>query len=51
VEEKKNSSVVHKLVSECHKPNLSGKTREHEGKGMVMIATKSKIKEIRDNPI
>ena len=34
-------------MSECHKPNTSGKNREHEGKRRVMIATKS---EMRNNP-
>ena len=41
--EKKNTSVVQKLVSERHKPNMSGK-REHERKRVVMIATKSEMR-------
>ena len=47
--EKKNTSVVQKLVSERHKPNMSGK-REHERKRVVMIATKSEMREMRENP-
>ena len=47
---KKNSSVVPSPMSECHKPNTSGKNREHEGKRRVMIATKSEMREIRNNP-
>jgi len=47
--EKKNTSVVQKLVSERHKPNMSGK-REHERKWVVMIATKSEMREMRENP-
>lgn len=48
--QKKNSSVVHNSVSERHKPKVSGKTRELEGKGRVMIATKSEMRKMRDNP-
>ena len=47
--EKKNTSVVQKSVSERHKPNMSGK-REHERKRVVMIATKSEMREMRENP-
>jgi len=41
--EKKNTSAVQKSVSERHKPNMSGK-REHEGRKVVMIATKSEMR-------
>ena len=34
-------------MSEWHKPNMSGK-REHEGKRMVMLATKSEMREVRN---
>ena len=37
-------------MSECHKPNTSGKNRENEGKRRVMIATKSEMREMRNNP-
>ena len=47
--EKKNTSAVHKSVSERHKPNMSGK-REHERKSMVAIATKSEMKKMIENP-
>ena len=47
---KKNSSAIHNSVSERHKPNMSGKIREHEKNKRVMIATKSKMGEMRDNP-
>ena len=47
---KKNSSVVPSPMSECHKPNTSGKNRENEGKRRVMIATKSEMREMRNNP-
>ena len=47
--EKKNTSAVPKSVSEHHKPNMSGK-REHERKRVVMIATKSEMREMRENP-
>jgi len=47
--EKKNTSAVPKSVSERHKPNMSGK-REHERKWFVMIATKSEMREMRENP-
>ena len=45
--EKKNTSAVQKSVSERHKPNMSGK-REHERKRVVMIATKSEMREMRE---
>jgi len=48
-ERKKNISVVQKSVSERHKPNMSG-TRENEGIKIVMIATKSEMREMRENP-
>ena len=35
-------------MSECPKPNMSGK-KEHEGKRMAMLATKSKMREVTDN--
>ena len=39
---KKNSSAIHNSVTERHKPNMSGKIREHEKNKRVMIATKLK---------
>jgi len=47
---KKNSSAIHNSMTEHHKPNMSAKIREHEKNKRVMIATKSKIREMRDNP-
>ena len=47
---KKNSSAIHNSVSERHKPNMSGKIREHEKNKRVMISTKSEMREMRDNP-
>ena len=47
--EKKNTSAVQKSVSECHKTNMSGK-REHERRKVVMIATNSEMREMRENP-
>ena len=44
---KKNSSAIHNSVTERHKPNMSGKIREHEKNKTVIIATKF---EMRDNP-
>ena len=43
----KNTSAAQKSMSEWHKPNMSGK-REHEGKRMVMLATKSEMREVRN---
>jgi len=48
-EREKNISAVQKSVSERHKPNMSG-TRENEGIKIVMIATKSEMREMRENP-
>ena len=47
--EQKTSSVIHNAVSECHKPNLRGR-KKGEGEHLVMLATKSKIREMRNNP-
>jgi hypothetical protein len=47
---KKNPSAIHNSVSERHKPNMSGKIREHEKNKRVIIATKSEMREMRDNP-
>jgi hypothetical protein len=46
----KNPSAIHNSVSERHKPNMSGKIREHEKNKRVIIATKSEMREMRDNP-
>ena len=47
--EKKNSSAIHKSVSESHKPNIrENKKREEEN--LVMIATKSELRDVRKNP-
>jgi hypothetical protein len=46
---KKDTSAVHKSLSESHNPNMSGK-RENERKSMVVVATKSEMREMRENP-
>jgi hypothetical protein len=46
---KKDISAVHKSVSESHNPNMSGK-RKNERKSMVIVATKSEMRKMRENP-
>jgi hypothetical protein len=45
---KKDTSAVHKSVSESHNPNMSGK-RKNERKSMVVVATKSEMREMRES--
>ena len=40
---------THKLASECHKPNMRGKNKR-EGENLVMLATKSEMRDVRQNP-
>ena len=47
--EKKNSRDIHKTASECHKPNMRGKNKR-EGENLVMLATKSEMRDVRQNP-
>lgn len=47
--EKNNLSAIHKSVSESHKPNKRENQRR-EGENLVMIATKSEMREVRKNP-
>jgi len=47
--EQKKLSAIHNSVSECHKPNLSEK-KKGEGEHLVMLATKSEMREVRNNP-
>ena len=47
-EERNKLSAINILVSECHKPNLSDKKRE--GEHLVMLATKSELREVKKNP-
>jgi hypothetical protein len=47
-EERNKLSAIHNSVSECHKPNLSDKKRE--GEHLVMLATKSEMRDVRNNP-
>ncbi|WVZ98177.1 hypothetical protein U9M48_043646 [Paspalum notatum var. saurae] len=52
-EEKKKSSAFHKSESESHQPNMREKLRDQkkeEGKNLVMLATKSEMREVRNNP-
>jgi hypothetical protein len=45
--EKKNLSTFHKSESETHKPHMRDKKRE--GENLVMIATKSEMRDVRKN--
>ena len=47
--EQKKLSAIHNSVSECHKPNLREK-KKGEGENVVMLATKSEMREVRNNP-
>jgi len=47
--EQKKLSVIHNSMSECHKPTLREK-KKGEGEHLVMLATKSEIREVRNNP-
>ena len=47
--EKKNSSAFHKSVSESHKPNMRD-NKKREGENLVMLATKSEMRDVRKNP-
>jgi hypothetical protein len=42
-------SALHKSVSESHKPNMRGE-RKGEGENLIMIATKSEMRDVRNNP-
>ena len=42
-------SAIHNSVSECYKPNSRDKRKE-EGEHLVMLATKSELREVRNNP-
>jgi hypothetical protein len=48
-EEQKKLSAIHNSVSECYKPNSRDKRKE-EGEHLVMLATKSELREVRNNP-
>jgi hypothetical protein len=48
-EEQKKLSAIHNLVSECYKPN-SRDIKKEEGEHLVMLATKSELREVRNNP-
>ena len=47
--EKKSEREIHKSVSERHKPNLREKNKR-EGENLVMLATKSELRDVRLNP-
>jgi len=47
--EQKKLSAIHNSVSECHKPNLREKNKG-EGENLVMLATNSEMREVRNNP-
>ena len=46
---KKNLRDIHKSASECHKPNMRDKNKR-EGENLVMLATKSEMRDVRQNP-
>ena len=46
--EKKSEREIHKSVSEHHKPNLREKNKR-EGENLVMLATKSELRDVRLN--
>jgi hypothetical protein len=48
-EEQKKLSAIHNSVRECYKPNSRDKRKE-EGEHPVMLATKSELREVRNNP-
>jgi hypothetical protein len=47
--EKNNLTALHKSVSESHKPNERDENKS-EGNNLVMLATKSKMRDVRCNP-
>jgi hypothetical protein len=47
--EKKKMISLHKSISESHKQNMREK-KKGEGDNLVMIATKSKRRDVRNNP-
>ena len=46
---KKNLSAFHKSENESHKPNIRD-NKKREGENLVMIATKSEMRDVRKNP-
>jgi hypothetical protein len=46
---KKNLRDIHKSASESHKPNMRDKNKR-EGENLVMLATKSEMRDVRQNP-
>jgi hypothetical protein len=54
-EKEKEMSALHKSVSESHKPNMrekkkGGEKKKGEGENLIMIATKSELRDVRNNP-
>jgi hypothetical protein len=47
--EKNKTSALHKSASESHKQNMREK-KKGEGDNLVMIATKSEMRDVRNNP-
>jgi len=45
---KKNLRDIHKSASECHKPNMRDKNKR-EGENLVILATKSAMRDVRQN--
>jgi hypothetical protein len=48
--EKKETSALHKSVSESHKPTNMREKKKGEGENLIMIATKSEMRDVRHNP-
>jgi len=42
-------SALHKSVSESHNPNERDK-KKREGNNLIMLATKSEMRDVRNNP-
>jgi hypothetical protein len=54
-EKEKEMSALHKSVSESHKPNMrdkkkGGEKKKGEGENLIMMATKSELRDVRNNP-
>uniref|UniRef100_J3N826 Retrotransposon gag domain-containing protein n=1 Tax=Oryza brachyantha TaxID=4533 RepID=J3N826_ORYBR len=47
--EQNKLSKIHKSMSKSHKPNVSDK-QKREGENLVMLATKSEMRDVRNNP-
>jgi len=48
--DRERKSVIPHSVSESHQPNSSGKRKSEGGKKLVMLATKSDVRDMRADP-